>query len=362
MERGELLDDAFVVSLLSSRVQNSWDIKQNGVLLDGFPRSTEQAARIVARTTASVGGGEHAAQHLLRPDCVVVLERPDELVKEFALGRMTDSATGQTYHPIYAPPPAEVQARLVWRLDDTPQVIDRRCADFRRSVEDICDIFAAAGVPVKTFDNARSELDTFAEVAQFVEDTARHKLRESGGWNAVLQRLLGDLQTVELPLADQDDVLPLCDLGSEGEDACLLRWEEEEQKEQGEATPASAAGGHGGASGDVGSQGSEQASGFLRIARRCNSYDARDFLAVLVGNQQVARPPSRLHTPSPSLPLRPSVPLFLLPSLPPFLFSPFLPSSLPPSFPHSVPPSLPPSFLHPFPPSLAVSCAHTFCL
>jgi hypothetical protein len=44
----------------------------------------------------------------LRPDCVIVLDRPDELVKEFALGRMTDSATGQTYHPVYAPAPPEV--------------------------------------------------------------------------------------------------------------------------------------------------------------------------------------------------------------------------------------------------------------
>ena len=198
MERGELLDDSFVVSLLASRVSNSWDIKQNGVLLDGFPRSTEQADKIVAREAVDAGRGEAGAAwesgHVLRPDCVVVLERPDELVKEFALGRMTDSATGQTYHPIYAPPPAEVRGRLVWRLDDTPLVVERRCADFRQSVEGICDIFAAAGVPVKTFDNARSELDTFAEVAQFVEDTARHKLRESGGWNAVFQGLIGDLE------------------------------------------------------------------------------------------------------------------------------------------------------------------------
>ena len=33
----------------------------------------------------------------------------------------------QTYHPVYAPPPPEVQARLVWRLDDTPEVVEKRC-------------------------------------------------------------------------------------------------------------------------------------------------------------------------------------------------------------------------------------------
>jgi hypothetical protein len=35
----------------------------------------------------------------LVPDCIIVLDRPDELVREFTLGRMSDSSTGITYHP-----------------------------------------------------------------------------------------------------------------------------------------------------------------------------------------------------------------------------------------------------------------------
>ena len=41
MQRGDLLDDAFVVSLMASRVRDNWDAKQNGFLLDGFPRSVQ---------------------------------------------------------------------------------------------------------------------------------------------------------------------------------------------------------------------------------------------------------------------------------------------------------------------------------
>lgn len=33
------------------------------------------------------------------PDLIVMLERPDELVKEFSMGRCTDSTTGVIYHP-----------------------------------------------------------------------------------------------------------------------------------------------------------------------------------------------------------------------------------------------------------------------
>ena len=55
----------------------------------------------------------------LRPDAVVLIERPDELVKEFALGRCTDARTGQTYHPVYAPP----LQRLVRVVDAPHQLV-----------------------------------------------------------------------------------------------------------------------------------------------------------------------------------------------------------------------------------------------
>ncbi|CAN0271302.1 unnamed protein product, partial [Ectocarpus sp. 13 AM-2016] len=52
---------------------------------EGFPRSRGQAADL---------GGEDIV-----PDLIVMLERPDGLVKEFSLGRCTDPTTGVIYHP-----------------------------------------------------------------------------------------------------------------------------------------------------------------------------------------------------------------------------------------------------------------------
>ena len=93
-------------------MQPSWDLARNGYsdgwLLDGFPRTEEQARALVSEQAC----GE------LRPDAVIVLNRPDELAREIALGRYVDASTGQTFHPLYAPPPDEVCARtltLVWR-------------------------------------------------------------------------------------------------------------------------------------------------------------------------------------------------------------------------------------------------------
>lgn len=56
-------------------------------------------------------------------------------------GRCTDSLTGQTYHPTYAPPPEHIRERLVWRIDDTPTVIERRLKEFELSVEPIVEAF-----------------------------------------------------------------------------------------------------------------------------------------------------------------------------------------------------------------------------
>jgi adenylate kinase family enzyme len=84
-------------------MSNSPDIERNGFLIDGFPRSASQVAAVM----------EDPQWAALRPDCVISLIRPVELIKEFALGRCPDAAPGQTYHPVYAPAPEEVRDRLV---------------------------------------------------------------------------------------------------------------------------------------------------------------------------------------------------------------------------------------------------------
>ena len=70
MAEGRLVDDTLIFEVLTDRLRRSEDIKRNGWLLDGFPRTQRQAEAMV--------GGE---MPLLRPDAVVLIERPDELVK-----------------------------------------------------------------------------------------------------------------------------------------------------------------------------------------------------------------------------------------------------------------------------------------
>ena len=111
------------------------DVDRSGECHSRFPRKASQAEALI----------DAERWRNLRPDAVVLIERPDELAREFALGRCSDAATGQTYHPIYAPPPAEVQERLVWRIDDTYDALSRRISDHQSEIEAIVDVLEAAG-------------------------------------------------------------------------------------------------------------------------------------------------------------------------------------------------------------------------
>eukprot|EP00967_Tisochrysis_lutea_P014868 scaffold16735_cov33-Tisochrysis_lutea.AAC.8 len=69
MARGELLPDSMVLEALQDCL-DCYDVKRNGWLLDGFPRTISQAEATLADEKFK----------MLRPDAVIVLERPDELV------------------------------------------------------------------------------------------------------------------------------------------------------------------------------------------------------------------------------------------------------------------------------------------
>ena len=75
MAAGELLEDSLVLGMLQDRLTSSTDIIRNGWLLDGFPRTQTQAKALLSAEWDS-----------LRPDAVILIDRPDELIKEFSLG------------------------------------------------------------------------------------------------------------------------------------------------------------------------------------------------------------------------------------------------------------------------------------
>ena len=112
MTSGRLLPDEAVMGLIERRA--SEDDCKDGILLDGFPRTVSQADGLVA-LLSKLGR---------QVDAVVQLDVVRELLEERLVNRRTDKHTGQIYHLIYNPPPAD--AELEHRADDRPEAVNNR--------------------------------------------------------------------------------------------------------------------------------------------------------------------------------------------------------------------------------------------
>jgi adenylate kinase len=156
MRSGQLVPDDVIIAMVQSRLAQP-DVQERGWLLDGFPRTKEQAAAL------------HAAGVV--PQVMVLLEVPDEVVTERVEGRRNDPVTGKVYHMVFNPPPqdAEVLGRLVQRKDDTREAMVQRLQMYHKNVGDV--IGSYTNVVVRVDGNRAKDLvaaDTVQSVAQRV--------------------------------------------------------------------------------------------------------------------------------------------------------------------------------------------------
>jgi len=110
IEKGELVPNKFVVEMVRLEINS----KKNFVL-DGFPRSVEQAEEIKD----------------IKVDAVISLEVPEEVVIERFSGRRTCPKCNAGYHIKYLPPKKEgicdkCGTKLIQRKDDNPATVKER--------------------------------------------------------------------------------------------------------------------------------------------------------------------------------------------------------------------------------------------
>jgi len=117
MEEGNLIPDDVIVRLVLDRLRSP-DCQKQGWLLDGFPRTQNQA-----RALQKAG---------IDPDTFLFLSVPDDVAIRRVVGRRHDPMTGKVYHLDWNPPPSdEIKQRLVIRSDDTLQSMKQRLKQFR---------------------------------------------------------------------------------------------------------------------------------------------------------------------------------------------------------------------------------------
>ncbi len=154
MDAGDLVPNEVVVEMVLARV-GAPDAAARGWLLDGYPRSGEQAEAIEAAG--------------IRPDVFLLVNVPDEALVERVVGRRLDPETGAIYHLAFKPPPPEVAGRLVQRSDDTEEKCRHRLATFHRHVGAVLGFYPGRVVEV---DGARPMGEVFDQVAAALDAAA----------------------------------------------------------------------------------------------------------------------------------------------------------------------------------------------
>jgi adenylate kinase len=131
MDRGDLVPDQMIMDLLMPKILDA--ASGEGYLLDGFPRSVDQA--VEARQIAEAAGAD--------PDAVIYLDvGHDELMRRIL-----------------------ARAQIEGRADDNPETVENRLQVFEESTRPLIDYYRKRGL-LHVIDANRSEDEVTASILE----------------------------------------------------------------------------------------------------------------------------------------------------------------------------------------------------
>jgi adenylate kinase len=137
MASGRLVSDEILAEVIWTRT--SQPDCSNGFILDGYPRTLDQARLL----------GELASQQgkRIRPARIVVSE---EALSKRLTGRRACPKCGEIYNIYFRPPKGDVVcdldgAPLFQRGDDQPEAVSRRLEEYRESTAPLIDYYRQSG-------------------------------------------------------------------------------------------------------------------------------------------------------------------------------------------------------------------------
>jgi nucleoside-triphosphate--adenylate kinase len=137
MDAGGLVPDKLIIDMLMAKLQEVGS--SSHVLLDGFPRTLEQA---------------EALDRSSKVDMVLYLTVPREEITQRAADRWIHLPSGRTYSYKYSPPQAhgiddETKEVLVQRDDDKPEAVTHRLGAFDQMTQPLLGYYSEKGVLAK---------------------------------------------------------------------------------------------------------------------------------------------------------------------------------------------------------------------
>jgi adenylate kinase len=162
MDAGDLVPDELIVAMAAERLQQ--EDAQDGFILDGFPRTLEQADAL-DKQLSKMGRRVTAA---------LLIDVPDEDVIRRLSGRRVCVKAGHNYHIEFDKPKHEGVcdqdgSRLIQRDDDKPEVILRRLKVYHDQTEPLIHYYDERGLmrridgtrrPAEVHDHIRAVIAT----------------------------------------------------------------------------------------------------------------------------------------------------------------------------------------------------------
>ena len=162
MAAGDLVPDELIVAMVGERLRA--EDAQDGCILDGFPRTLEQA-KALDRLLTDLGRRLTAA---------LLIDVPDEEVVRRLSGRRVCVKGGHNYHVEFDPPKHEGVcdqdgSRLVQREDDQPDVVRNRLHVYHTETEPVVRYYDEHGLmrridgtrgPAEVHDHIRAVIAT----------------------------------------------------------------------------------------------------------------------------------------------------------------------------------------------------------
>ena len=139
MEAGKLVPDEVTIGIVRERLAK--DDCAGGFILDGFPRTVEQADAL-AKILDELGK---------KLSCAINIHVPAAELIERGIGRRVCRSCGATYHVKYHPPKREnicdeCNGELYQRGDDTAETMQKRLSVYEESTRPLIDYYKNAGI------------------------------------------------------------------------------------------------------------------------------------------------------------------------------------------------------------------------
>ena len=142
MEKGELVPDSVTVGIVKERLALD-DCKNQGFLLDGFPRNLDQAHALDAILT----------ELNYNLDAVIDVSVENEILINRIIGRRICRNCGATYHVEFNKPKTEgvcdlCEGELYIRKDDTRETAENRLSVYSSQTQPLLDFYKERGLLV----------------------------------------------------------------------------------------------------------------------------------------------------------------------------------------------------------------------